>query len=90
MEAEQPREHPTSPMHHSAPAMPGDHPSLEGITVLAVDDEVDARKLLKRVLEDCGAAYSVMTPLADLVNATNRSDLLFTTWPTTMPSSFTP
>ena len=32
-----------------------DHPSLEGITVLAVDDEADARNLLKRLLEDCGA-----------------------------------
>ncbi len=32
-----------------------DHPSLEGITVLAVDDEPDARELIKRVLEGCGA-----------------------------------
>jgi signal transduction histidine kinase/ActR/RegA family two-component response regulator len=32
-----------------------DHPSLQGITVLAVDDEADARDLLKRVLEECGA-----------------------------------
>jgi PAS domain S-box-containing protein len=32
-----------------------DHPSLAGITVLAVDDEPDARQLIKRVLEDCGA-----------------------------------
>jgi PAS domain S-box-containing protein len=33
----------------------GDHPSLEGITVLAVDDEPDALALVKRVLESCGA-----------------------------------
>jgi CheY-like chemotaxis protein len=32
-----------------------DHPSLAGITVLAVDDEPDARVLLRRVLEECGA-----------------------------------
>ena len=32
-----------------------DHPSLRGITVLAVDDEADARDLIRRVLEDCGA-----------------------------------
>ena len=34
---------------------PVDQPSLEGIKVLAVDDEPDARTLIKRVLEDCGA-----------------------------------
>jgi PAS domain S-box-containing protein len=32
-----------------------DQPSLVGLTVLAVDDEPDARTLIKRVLEDCGA-----------------------------------
>ena len=32
-----------------------DHPSLDGITVLAVDDEPDALALVKRVLEGCGA-----------------------------------
>jgi hypothetical protein len=30
-----------------------DHPSLAGITVLAVDDEPAARTLIRRVLEDC-------------------------------------
>jgi PAS domain S-box-containing protein len=46
------REHPRGVTHESSFA---DHPSLRGITVLAVDDEPDARTLLKRVLEDCGA-----------------------------------
>jgi PAS domain S-box-containing protein len=46
------REHPRS---SSVATGPADHPSLAGITVLAVDDEPDARNLLKRVLEDCGA-----------------------------------
>jgi PAS domain S-box-containing protein len=32
-----------------------DHPSLAGITVLAVDDEPDALNLVRRVLESCGA-----------------------------------
>jgi PAS domain S-box-containing protein len=32
-----------------------DHPSLTGICVLAVDDDLDARILIKRILEDCGA-----------------------------------
>jgi signal transduction histidine kinase/CheY-like chemotaxis protein len=30
-------------------------PNLSGVTVLAVDDERDARELVQRVLEDCGA-----------------------------------
>jgi CheY-like chemotaxis protein len=32
-----------------------DYPSLEGISVLVVDDDADARALVKRVLENCGA-----------------------------------
>ncbi len=36
-----------------------DHPSLVGIRVLVVDDEPDARSLVKRVLEDCGASVVV-------------------------------
>jgi PAS domain S-box-containing protein len=40
-----------------------DHPSLEGITVLVVDDEADARNLIKRVLEDCGAKV-ILAPSA--------------------------
>ena len=46
------REHPRSPTLMAASL---DHPSLDGITILAVDDEPDARILIKRVLEDCGA-----------------------------------
>ncbi len=50
--AETRREHPRG-ITLTAPA--ADHLSLDGITVLAVDDERDARNLIKRVLEDCGA-----------------------------------
>ncbi|MDB5288781.1 MAG: two-component hybrid sensor and regulator [Phycisphaerales bacterium] len=50
------RTHPRSPTLTAAPV---DHPSLEGITVLAVDDEPDARNLIRRVLEDCGAKVIV-------------------------------
>ncbi|EYF05393.1 Hypothetical protein CAP_3310 [Chondromyces apiculatus DSM 436] len=46
------REHAEAYVEGSSPL---EHPSLEGITVLAVDDEPDARTLLKRVLEECGA-----------------------------------
>jgi PAS domain S-box-containing protein len=43
------------PRGASANALAVDHPSLKGITVLAVDDEADARDLIRRVLEECGA-----------------------------------
>jgi CheY-like chemotaxis protein len=46
------REHPRT---GGAQASTLDHPSLHGLTVLAVDDEPDARNLVRRVLEDCGA-----------------------------------
>jgi PAS domain S-box-containing protein len=51
-EPEIPRQHP-----RSTPAKfeMFDHPSLAGITVLVVDDELDARNLIRRVLEECGA-----------------------------------
>lgn len=51
--------HPLPPHRSSAVSATGssqtDHPSLEGITVIVVDDEVDSRQLVKRVLEGCGA-----------------------------------
>jgi len=50
------REHPRS----YAPMAPTiDHPELSGIKVLAVDDEADARRLIQRVLEGCGATVVV-------------------------------
>jgi signal transduction histidine kinase/CheY-like chemotaxis protein len=51
------REHPRGIAYNAAAA--ADHPSLEGIRVLAVDDEPDARTLLRRVLEACGARVFV-------------------------------
>ena len=50
------RAHPRSAAHAD---LQMDHPSLKGVTVLAVDDEADARQLIKRVLEDCGARVLV-------------------------------
>jgi CheY-like chemotaxis protein len=66
---------PVMVIHRPAPEEPGrthpraqapvtswaDHPSLEGITVLAVDDEPDALGLVKRVLEGCGARVLTAT-----------------------------
>ncbi|HEV7301271.1 MAG TPA: ATP-binding protein [Tepidisphaeraceae bacterium] len=47
------RQHPRAANVASAAVI--DNPSLDGITVLAVDDEPDARNLIRRVLEECGA-----------------------------------
>ena len=55
MDEEKPRAHPRAPTNE----VQADHPSLAGITVLAVDDEPDARQLIKRVLEQCGARVVV-------------------------------
>jgi PAS domain S-box-containing protein len=73
--ADERRDHPRgSPLDPSAL----DPPSLRGITVLAVDDEPDARNLLKRVLEDCGAkvllAASANEALAVLIR--ERPDMI--------------
>ena len=46
------RAHPRAPAPNAAPI---EHPSLAGVSVLAVDDDPDARNLLRRVLEECGA-----------------------------------
>src|SRR5208282_4823046 len=43
-----------------------------------------------QVAEDFGAAYSVMTPLAVRVKATDCWVLSSVNWPTTVPSSLTP
>ena len=46
------REHPTAP---PAVAVQSDRIDLTGVRVLVVDDEADARELIKRVLTQCGA-----------------------------------
>jgi PAS domain S-box-containing protein len=62
------RQHPRGEGFQGARAdsgMPSDHPSLEGITVLAVDDEPDAAHLVKRVLESCGARVITASSAAE-------------------------
>ena len=49
------REHPHATRDTALP-IPADRLNLTGVKVLVVDDEADARALLKRLLEDCGAA----------------------------------
>lgn len=50
--ADSARRHPTTPIVESSDFIT---PDLSGITVLVVDDERDARDLIKQVLVDCGA-----------------------------------
>ncbi len=61
------RVHPRTP---AAPAI--GHPSLDGITVLAVDDESDARDLIRRVLAECGATVLLASSAAEALDLVNR------------------
>ena len=55
VEAERERAHPTTEMHETeGVALPG----LDGVHVFVVDDEPDARELLRRILEDQGAVVT--------------------------------
>lgn len=58
---ETPRRHPSSDIPSETP----DFPSLEGISVLAVDDDPDAREIIKAVLESCGARVDVAAGAAE-------------------------
>jgi CheY-like chemotaxis protein len=49
-----------------------DYPSLEGITVLAVDDEPDARTLIRRVLEQCGARVLLAASASEGLESVRR------------------
>ncbi len=55
------RRHPSSERETDKPQFP----SLEGITVLAVDDEADAREVIKMVLEGCGARVDTAASAAE-------------------------
>ncbi|HLM75639.1 MAG TPA: PAS domain S-box protein [Polyangiaceae bacterium] len=69
-EPESPREELRKEGREAAPVL--DLPSLAGITVLAVDDEPDARDLLLRVLEECGARVVVAASAAEGLEAVMR------------------
>ncbi|MFN2644642.1 MAG: PAS domain S-box protein [Burkholderiales bacterium] len=53
--ARSPKEERAHPTVAAGPPAPSPLPNLTGLTVLAVDDEADARELIRRVLQDCGA-----------------------------------
>jgi PAS domain S-box-containing protein len=66
-----PQEPSTSrPMSSAAAAV--DYPSLAGVTVLAVDDEADARDLIRRILEECGARVLLAASAAEALDLVPR------------------
>ncbi len=68
-EQEKPNEpHPTSSRH----PYQSDMPSLEGRHVIAVDDEEDARNLLKVILEEQGATVTTAASADDAMRALER------------------
>jgi CheY-like chemotaxis protein/two-component sensor histidine kinase len=70
MEAENQRAHPTAESHETESlAMP----RLEGVHAFVIDDEADARELLKRVLEDQGAAVTVFDSAEGALSALKTS-----------------
>ena len=74
------RRHPTgsaAPPHHRV-APPDTRHRLAGATILVVDDEPDARTLVKRLLEDCDARVITAASAAEAVDAVrqHRPDVL--------------
>jgi PAS domain S-box-containing protein len=51
--------HRRHPVSHAPAETVWNPPDLQGINVLVVDDDLDSRQLLKRLLEDCGAAVTM-------------------------------
>jgi CheY-like chemotaxis protein len=58
-----PRTHPKA----STQALRFVHPDLSGVKVLVVDDEVDARELIKRLLEECDAEVLTASNAVDAI-----------------------
>jgi signal transduction histidine kinase/ActR/RegA family two-component response regulator len=55
-------------------------PTLSGLTILVVDDEIDARELLSTVLQECGAVVSAVASVTDAIAAIEQfqPDILVT------------
>ena len=52
--------------------LPGDHPDLTGLEILAVDDEPDARELIHRILSRCGATVETASSGADALRSITK------------------
>jgi PAS domain S-box-containing protein len=60
--------------------LPQENPDLGGLRILAVDDEADARQLVKRILSSCGATVETAASAADALEwlKMNKPDVLIT------------
>jgi len=65
------RQHPRSQL--SRPAMDVDLPGLEGVKVLVVDDEPDARDLLRRVLQQRNATVFLASGARDAIDLVRQA-----------------
>jgi signal transduction histidine kinase/ActR/RegA family two-component response regulator len=59
----------------AAAEAPGDEPRLDGVRVLVVDDEEDARELIGRALEDSGAQITLAANSSDAIQILQRNDI---------------
>ena len=66
------RSHPTVPSEASAALARQLCDELEGVRVVAVDDDADARKLLETVLTRCRAKVTVVASAAEALEAVRR------------------
>ena len=68
------RRHPSS----SVELEESEFPSLDGVSVLAVDDEADAREIIQRLLESCGARVDTAASVSEALELfqRNRYDVL--------------
>lgn len=57
----------------AAGRVPDRLPALDGLRVLVVDDEADARELLRAILERCGAEVTVVATVEAALEALDRS-----------------
>ena len=65
---------------HRAAAMPDQSPAtpsigLEGVKVLVVDDEPDARSLIERLLQDCDATVTTVASAKEALEVLARDQL---------------
>ena len=70
VEAERERVHPTAESHDAEPVA---LPRLDGVHAFVVDDEADARDLLRRVLEDQGASVTLFDSAQAALDALGSS-----------------
>jgi PAS domain S-box-containing protein len=72
------RRHPQAGGHAAMVSPPRIDLRLDGLKVLAVDDEADARSLVKRLLEDCGATVRTAGSASEALEAVRaeRPDVL--------------